>query len=62
MDPDATLREMRELARRLQDPDYDPANVFDAAADGQRLAELFDALDGWMCKGSALPVQWKAYR
>jgi len=59
MDPDATLREMRAIADRVRQEDVGDAE-YDSVIN--RLVELFDALDGWMCKGGALPVQWKAYR
>jgi hypothetical protein len=56
MDPNTTLRELREVAQRLRITGRpDPADV-------DRAVELFDELDGWMCKGGFLPVQWKARR
>ena len=64
MDPDANLREQREYATMLlQDLDREgfvpgPDFCFNA----EQLANLVHALDIWMCKGGALPVQWKALR
>ena len=59
MDPDANLREQRELAQNIQTawdrddepPEFDPTDV-------ARLAELVIALDGWICKGGFLPERW----
>jgi hypothetical protein len=28
------------------------------AADADRMVELIDALDGWLCRGGFLPVGW----
>ena len=46
MDPDATLKEMRELAMSNTDEDMD------------RLCELVLALDGWLTKGGFQPSRW----
>ena len=48
MDPNANWAETIRLARDiLNDPDAD--------ADAARLAELVEALDGWISKGGYLP-------
>ncbi len=44
MDPDANLRELRDLARTGDDPD--------------RMAELFIALDDWLTSGGFKPADW----
>ena len=57
MDPNATLREMLDLAaefRGLQDQD-DEIHSDDAA----RLGELFDALHDWITGGGFLPDLWR---
>lgn len=51
MDPDATLREMRELVGTFnEDPEcFDP----------HRLVELVEALDEWLVGGGFLPSAWR---
>jgi hypothetical protein len=63
MEPNETLKEMRRLVKKiLVDETYlvDLPGVgivqFD---DGQRLAELAEALDEWIGKGGFLPDAWK---
>lgn len=53
MDPNTTLDEMRELARRLSTGVGSPE-------DSARLATLVDALDGWIVRGGFLPTAWQA--
>jgi hypothetical protein len=59
MDPDETLREIRELAAKLQgnywedEPDWD--NELEAS---NRLTELVQALDEWLSKGGFPPRAW----
>lgn len=66
MDPDANLLETLRLVNRIleatdacdldnEDPVYNPRDVL-------RLAELVEALDGWMSKGNFLPAKWSAKR
>lgn len=55
MDPDANLKELRELAQRVLysvDPDPHPQDV-------ERLAELVEALDGWLSNKGFLPAAWR---
>ena len=47
MDPDETLRRLRELVR---------ANNYD---DYENILEHFDALDEWLSKGGFLPRAWR---
>lgn len=58
MDPDANLREQRELAARLL---ATPADAWtdDRLADALRLAELVEGLDGWLTASGALPDDWR---
>ncbi len=63
MDPDANLKEQLEIAKRLlkkfMDSDKDMA--FDESDEGDvvRLAELVEAMDGWIRKGGFLPAAWR---
>lgn len=58
MDPNATLRELRQLAAQII-TDYDDVegNGIDQD-DANRLAELVEALDDWITKGGFLPGAW----
>lgn len=53
MDPNATLRRIRELTNR----EVTERLTLDET---QELRELFDALDGWITSGGFLPVAWNA--
>lgn len=57
MDPNANLREQREIAARLNGSDTRSAD--EIIADAQRLAELVEALDEWLCKRGFLPSAWQ---
>ena len=50
MDPNACLKELRELGKHFE-------NV-PSLEDAYRMAELFDALDKWISKGGFLPKAW----
>lgn len=52
MDPDAALKQIRELLYSY------PCRDFDA----QELVEAVDALDGWLSKGGFLPQAWSQNR
>lgn len=57
MDPDATLRELRQAvwtARRAADDGSNDAEI----EAWQQAGELFDTLDGWIKDGGALPSDW----
>lgn len=54
MDPNETLREMRELQAELDSP----ATVPPALDQLLRLAELAQALDEWITGGGFLPGAW----
>lgn len=59
MDPTENLAEQLELAQRIlaavDDPD---PSVVPEIEDAARLAELVEALHGWLLKHGALPAQW----
>lgn len=59
MDPNANLKEQRELAAKmLHDYEDEDGNGIDQD-DANRLAELVEALDGWLSKGGFLPGKWE---
>jgi len=56
MDPNANLEEQRRIVQRmLYGDEHNPPLEEDAV----RLAELVEALDGWLDKGGFLPDAWK---
>lgn len=57
MDPDANLIETRRRVRAILDEEDDVTRA--TMANGERLAELIEALDGWLSKGGALPQAWR---
>lgn len=64
MDPNATLKELRELAveqHRLEDS-TDPKVTVRMATIAGRMAELVEALDGWLVAGGYLPTAWATVR
>lgn len=52
MDPNATLLELRRIVARF-------AIGRATKADGPRLADLVEALDGWLHNGGFLPGAWE---
>ena len=67
MDPDANLKEQLEIVRDIQKV-YDDCNADGTFTEDQevhlgeqagRLAELVEALDGWIVKGGFLPKRWR---
>lgn len=50
MDPDANLKEIRQICSLQRETDHPPL---------ERLIELVEALDGWLAKGGALPKSWR---
>jgi hypothetical protein len=57
MDPNETLRRLREMAR-------DAVERFDrdeevASADAAEMAEAFQVLDQWITEGGFLPREWE---
>lgn len=53
MDPNATLKDMRELANLIV-----TGEASDPVAAMDELAELVLALDGWIVQGGFLPSRW----
>lgn len=61
MDPNANLAEQIELAGKIiRDSDTaDPSTINPVDPDdANRLAELVQALDGWLTNGGFLPGRW----
>ncbi len=52
MDPNETLRRLRDLATTALAGDRE-------CPDNLEFAELFDALDGWLCDKGFPPDDWK---
>lgn len=63
MDPDANLKEQREIATRMLrriDREILTLDERDGhETDSERLAELAQALDEWLTKGGFLPAAWQ---
>lgn len=58
MDPNATLDEMRTLAKRISAAyDDEEGNGVDQD-DANQLAELVEAMDGWLKGKGFLPKEW----
>jgi hypothetical protein len=57
MDPNANLKEQMELSISIQKA-YEDGNGVDQD-DANRLAELVDALNAWICNGGFLPGKWE---
>lgn len=60
MDPEANLKEQREIARQLVDGTIESEGYLEERA--TRLAELVLALDEWIRSGGFLPRQWSKGR
>jgi hypothetical protein len=60
MDPNATLEEMRTLSAKMRKDYEDPDGNGIDQDDANRLAELVEAMDGWLSKGGFLPAAWKS--
>lgn len=52
MDPDATLRRVREIIANMEAHDTTTEELCE-------LAQLVDALDQWLSGGGFLPVNWR---
>ena len=57
MDPNATLRELRELLGGDHSGSLDPETA--SMDDLCRMEELWQALDQWIGRGGFLPDAWK---
>jgi hypothetical protein len=51
MDPNETLKRIRQIAGRFEKGQA-------RNQDGPELADLIDALDGWISRGGFLPRDW----
>ena len=58
MDPNANLKEQREIVARLQDDDSYVDHA-DLSATAERLAQLVQALDEWLTQGGVAPLIWR---
>jgi hypothetical protein len=60
MDPDANLREQLKLAKWMQSivNGKQSYTKTEFEVNAVRLAELVQALDGWISKGGFLPTTW----
>lgn len=58
MDPNETLKRMRELAEKI----IKSNNAEESAQMGDRLADHFQALDSWLFTGGFLPKDWERIR
>ncbi len=62
MDPNAKLAELLGLAwaaiDRADRGDFDRAGMTEPEAEALRMAELVNALDGWMVRGGFKPARW----
>lgn len=61
MDPDANLKEQREITERLQHPsnlEDREARVLETAQLMARFMSLAVALDEWISRGGSLPKAW----
>jgi hypothetical protein len=62
MDPTANLTEQRKLTQRIlrcKRVSHVRAQCFICVGHAERLAELVEALDGWITRGGFLPTQWQ---
>ena len=56
MDPNATLARIRAIRKELDEGALSDSSI---AMLGEELAELICALDGYLCMGGFLPLEWK---
>jgi hypothetical protein len=52
MDPNETLRQLRQLFADIDEEVWDPLEF-------ERARDLFQALDGWISNGGFLPEGWQ---
>jgi hypothetical protein len=58
MDPNSNLKAQREVIARLIADEYEGTG-YTVEHDGRHLADLAEALDGWISKGGFLPYAWR---
>jgi hemerythrin len=56
MDPNETLKRIRELLTELEDGDEEMSDEMSCLVSD--LAEHWDGLDAWLRKGGFLPADW----
>lgn len=56
MDPNTALHDLREAIRDAEHPDQ----YTDREVAIEQVAASFEALDGWLSRGGALPEEWGA--
>lgn len=56
MDPNATLKEMLDLVRKIR---QEPRTEWIDPAHASELAECVEALDNWLRAGGFLPRRWQ---
>ena len=54
MDPNVALHDLREAVNEAANPDQ----YTDMEIVAEKITEAFDALDGWLSRGGALPEEW----
>lgn len=57
MDPNATLRELKDVLSRLREDRYD--SDYERMCDMEYLTELAEAMVTWLSSGGFLPDEWK---
>lgn len=72
MDPEAALKEIRDLVEaireRIDEHDgddvdtMDPDDLVTIAEDANALVDRFEGLDAWMSRGGFLPASWSEGR
>jgi len=55
MDPNESLKKARMAVRQWRTAKFDSKTEL---ASGMELADAFEALDGWLCKGGFQPKDW----
>ena len=58
MDPNAALKEIREIVKNADKPNP-LKGIYEEHAEFSRLIDLIDGLDGWISKGGFLPRDWQ---
>lgn len=59
MDPDETLRRLREYAGEVLNAHADDLELTDARSNDLALAEAFTDLDEWLTKSGFAPAEWR---
>lgn len=59
MDPNAALKELRELTKGCHEEVTDLLVLGTFEVRARRVVELFEYLDEWITKGGFLPADWR---